>query len=396
MREPTSSASNEPSQESGGVRLHASGQEHFRLMVEAVKDYGIFMLDPEGYVVSWNEGAARINGYEAEEIIGLHFSTFYPEEAIATEWPQHELKVASREGRFEDEGWRLRKDGSAFWANVVITALHDVNGVLVGFTKVTRDLSERRRYEEALRESERRLARANQELMQRNRDLEEFAYVAGHDLQEPLRKINTFGEMLESDYRDNLGENGRLYVDRMRVSAQRMAELVRDLLAYSRVTTNKQPFQRVDLNRLVTEVLGDLYVSLEESGGKVNVGHLPAITADPTQMRQLFQNLIANSLKFKRAGVTPVVQVSAERGDDNAYRIIVEDNGIGFESRFLDRIFDPFQRLHPRGKFEGTGLGLTICRRIVDRHAGYIEVDSTPGEGSRFVVTLPVDPSTED
>jgi PAS domain S-box-containing protein len=360
-------------------------------MVEAVHDYGIFMLDPDGYVVSWNSGAERIKGYSEDEILGRHFSSFYTKPDLDRGWPAHELSIARKVGRFEDEGWRLRKDGSTFWANVVITALWSDEEELVGFTKVTRDLTERRRYEEALKESREQLARANVELEQKNRDLQEFAFVAGHDLQEPLRKINTFGEMLEMEFRDKLGENGRLYVDRMRVSAQRMSELVRSLLAYSRVTTRTEPFVRVNLNQIAIDVQGDLQVLFNESGGKIEVDPLPVVVADPTQMRQLFQNLIGNALKFRRDDVPPVVVIRSSTDESiGVHALTFADNGIGFEEKHIDLIFNPFQRLHSRGEFEGSGLGLTICRRILERHGGTITATSTLGEGTTFTVAFPM------
>lgn len=392
---PTPSVPDVSSEHGDARQAKVPSSETFRLMIDAVRDYGIFMLNPSGHIVSWNAGAERIKGYRADEVIGRHFSVFYPEDAIERGWPAHELKMALADGRFEDEGWRVRKNGSRFWANVVITSLFDEVGRHVGFTKVTRDLTERRSYEQALRMSEERLARANEELERKNRDLQEFAFVAGHDLQEPLRKINTFGEILEAEYRDALGENGRLYVDRMRVSAQRMSELVRDLLAYSRLSTRREPFEPVDLGRIVVEVLGDLQILLDESGGDVEIGPMPVIAADPMQMRQLFQNLIGNALKFRRPGVQPRVRVALERDDreQNVLVFVVEDNGVGFEERNLERIFDPFQRLHSRSEFEGTGLGLSICRRIVERHQGSITATSMPGEGSVFIVTLAREPA---
>jgi PAS domain S-box-containing protein len=369
-------------------------EERFRLMVEAVKDYGIFLLDPTGHVASWNEGAERIKGYRADEIIGKHFSSFYPQEALDRGWPAYELEVAKQEGRFEDEGWRIRKDGSRFWANVIITALYAEDGRLVGFTKVTRDLTERKRQEEALRQSEASLEQANRELARKNRDLQEFAYVASHDLQEPLRKISAFAELLTADFGDTLAPPGLMYVDRIRDAAQRMTTLLRDLLTYSRVATRGAPFQPVNLNRIVEEVTSDLQILLEERQGQVMHEPLPEIEADPTQMRQLFQNLIGNALKFHREGVPPVVRITTETPRQGAraqdvQTIVVQDNGIGFDKQHLDRIFAPFQRLHTRREFEGAGLGLAICKRIMERHEGDITARSRPGEGATFIVTLP-------
>lgn len=365
-------------------------------MIDAVKDYGIFMLDPLGYVISWNGGAERISGYAAEEIIGRHFSTFYPPEALAREWPSYELTVAAREGRFEDLGWRIRKDGSRFWANVIITALRNPEGALIGYAKVTRDLTEQKEQEEALRRSERRLAQRNIELAQKNNDLRDFAHVASHDLQEPLRKVRVFSDLLEQEYADQIAGQGKQYIDRIQSSVERMSTLLTDLLSYSRVTSQVRPFEPVDLNQIIDTVLLDLHVRLEETDGRVERTFLPTIEADPTQMRQLFQNLIANALKFHRPNLPPLVQISAsviETAPEGRKIVFVrvQDNGIGFSEQYAERIFVPFKRLHSRREYEGTGLGLSICKRIVERHQGSLSAESRPNRGATFTIVLPVE-----
>ena len=372
----------------------APPEEHadlFRLMVQAVKDYAIFRLDPDGYVSSWNEGAEYIKGYRPEEIIGQHFSVFYPPDKLAEEWPAFELQAARKEGRFEDEGWRIRKDGSRFWANVVITAIRGEDGQLLGFTKVTRDLTERRAHEEALYDVERRLQQANADLIAKNSDLQDFAHVASHDLQEPLRKIRTFAGMLITELGEGLSEDGLMYLDRICTSADRMKMLLDDLLAYSRVTTRARAPETVDLNWIVEEAVSDLHVLVHETEGRVEWKELPTVQADPTQMRQLVQNLIGNALKFRRSGVAPHVRITSRPhpGPREGYIVLVEDNGIGFEEVYAERIFGPFQRLHGRDRYAGSGLGLAICKRIVERHGGSISVHSRPGEGSTFAVYLP-------
>ncbi len=364
-----------------------AGDEHYRLLVDSVRDYAIFLLDPEGHVATWNAGAARIKGYTADEIIGKHFSIFYPRDAVDRGWPAHELDVARREGRFEDEGWRVRKDGSRLWANVVITALRDEAGTLQGFAKITRDLTERKQAERKLEASAARLQRSN-------RELEQFASVAAHDLQEPLRKIEAFGDRLKTKCGDQLDEQGKDYLERMRHSAARMRTLINDLLTFSRVTTKAQPFQPIDLGKVAREVVADLEGRLQQTGGRVEVGELPTVEADPLQMRQLFQNLIGNGLKFHRPDVPPVVTVEARvvtvPSAAPVCELRVRDNGIGFEEQYADRIFQVFQRLHGRQEFEGTGIGLAICRKIAERHGGTITAHSQSGQGATFLVTLPV------
>lgn len=386
------------------VETLRQSEERFRLLVEAVKDYAIFLIDPEGYIISWNAGAERIKGYTADEIIGKHFSIFYPPDEVAKGWPMQELDIAHKEGRFEDEGWRIHKDGSRFWANVTITPLYDRHGSLWGFAKVTRDLTERyettqamQRAHEELDRKNRELQARNRELQARNRELQNFASVASHDLQEPLRKINTFSELLEQEYADQVDEAGRMYLDRIRSAATRMSTLINDLLSYTRVSMQTPSYRSVDLNAVVDEVVNDLETSISDAGGRVITKALPTIEADPTQMRQLFQNLIGNSIKFHRPGVPPEVYITgsmlapnSDRQERSMCRITVEDNGIGFEEKYLDRIFAPFQRLHTRREYPGTGIGLAICKQIVERHGGSITARSTPGEGTTFTILLPL------
>lgn len=245
------------------------------------------------------------------------------------------------------------------------------------------------------------------ELMRSNRDLQDFANIASHDLQEPLRKIQTFSDLLQERYQAELDERGRAYIQRITDSAQRMQALILDLLIYSRVTSRGQPFERVDLNQSVRSVLNDLELQIEETQARIDRGHLPTIEADATQMRQLLQNLLSNALKFRNNGEPPRIKISARVYDEVPARqrsdrpvqcceLKVADNGIGFEQRYLDRIFQPFQRLHPRSEYQGTGMGLAICRKIVERHGGSITAQSRPGEGATFIVRLPVQQDSKE
>jgi light-regulated signal transduction histidine kinase (bacteriophytochrome) len=225
-------------------------------------------------------------------------------------------------------------------------------------------------------------------LRKSNQELEQFAYVASHDLQEPLRKVQAFSERLATKYADKLDDDGKLYIARMQDAAGRMRVLIQDLLVYSRVRSKGQEFVAVDLNEIVKGVVSDLEVRLEQSGGRVEVGTLPTIQADPMQMRQVFQNLIGNALKFKKAEVAPVVKVLAKQ-TASGHTLLVQDNGIGFEQQYAERIFEIFQRLHGRGDYEGTGMGLAIVKKILERHVGSIRAESEPGKGTRFTLTLP-------
>jgi len=240
--------------------------------------------------------------------------------------------------------------------------------------------------------------RVEAELERSNRELEQFAYVASHDLQEPLRKVQVFGDRLKARQAQAFDEQGRDYLERMQDAARRMHKMINDLLTFSRVATRVEPFVPVDLRQVAQEAVSALEVQIEQSGGRIVIGDLPTLEADPTQMRQLLVNLIGNGLKFHRQGVAPVVEISSEqikRRRKELCQVLVKDNGIGFDEKYLDRLFKPFQRLHGRGKYPGTGIGLAICRRIAERHGGSITAQSAPGEGATFIVTLPVQQKRE-
>jgi PAS domain S-box-containing protein len=258
------------------------------------------------------------------------------------------------------------------------------------------DITDRKRIEEKLKIYADKLERSN-------RELQDFAQVASHDLQEPLRKILSFGDRLKTKAGESLDEECRDYLQRMSSAAARMQSLITDLMTFSRIETKAQPFVPVDLGVIAGEVSADLETRIEQAGGRVEIEELPTIDADPMQMRQLLQNLIGNSLKYHREGVPPIVRVSSQKPDEPSQESIdgsvlatpfcqieVMDNGIGFDEKYLDRIFTVFQRLHVKDEYEGTGVGLAICRKIVERHGGTITARSSPGGGSTFVVTIPI------
>jgi light-regulated signal transduction histidine kinase (bacteriophytochrome) len=255
------------------------------------------------------------------------------------------------------------------------------------------DIDSRKRTEDQLRASAVSLG-------QSNRQLEEFATVASHDLQEPLRKIRSFVSCLRDEQADTLNSEGRDYLDRIQGAATRMTTLVADLLEFSRISSKGKPFVPVDLNEVVHGVISDLEARFVQTGGRAEVAQLPTLSSDPIQMRQLLQNLLGNALKFHKRGESPVVRVSAEIVEDDdgtagaqpraVCRLSVADNGIGFDEKYLDRVFTIFQRLHGRGDYEGTGIGLAICRKIAERHGGAITARSSPGQGATFIVTLPL------
>jgi PAS domain S-box-containing protein len=288
------------------------------------------------------------------------------------------------------------------WMVVSKVLWQDDQGNILGTIGITRDVHEFKMAREALQASEEKLRESAAQLERSNRELQDFAYVASHDLQEPLRKIVVFGERLKEKAADRLEAETLDYLQRMQNAASRMQTLINDLLTFSRVTTKAHPLSTMDLARTAQEVLDDLESRIENTKGRVEVGPLPAIEAEPLQMRQLFQNLIGNALKFRRPDVPPVVkieakifsgvlpQAAADAPEQKLCELTVSDNGIGFDEKYLDRIFNVFQRLHTRNEYEGTGMGLAIARKIVLYHGGAITAKSAPEKGATFIVTLPV------
>ena len=291
----------------------------------------------------------------------------------------------------QGESFSALNDAGTHVLEIRYSPIQRADGALNGFIGVATDITERVRAEERLRDLAVDLQRSNQVL-------QDFASVASHDLQEPLRKIQAFGGRLKRSLGETLAPEPADYLERMLASAGRMQMLINDLLAFSRVTTKGRPFEPVDMNGMAERVLGDLEARIQRSGGTVTIDSIPPIEADALQMRQLMLNLLTNALKFHRDGVPPVVHVRAQvvrdtdRGGRVLCRILVEDNGVGFEDKYRDRVFEVFEKLHTKGEYEGTGMGLAICKKIVERHGGEITARSAPGIGSTFTITLPVKP----
>ena len=350
---------------------------------------GIYGLDLQGRTTFVNPAAAKITGWKVEELVGK-----YEHEVFHRTVPAGNTALMTRTGEHLTDQVFYRKDGSNFPVEYVKTPILEKEK-LMGAVVIFKDITERKRTEDAL-------ARKAAELSRSNAELEQFAYVASHDLQEPLRKIQAFGDRLKSKCDAVQLQEGRDYLERMQNAAARMQTLINDLLTFSRVISTTQPFVPVDLALVTKEVLTDLEVRIEQTKAKVEVGPLPTIEADPLQMRQLLQNLIGNALKFQPPNAQPVVKINAQilqrdfssGGEtepvDELCELTIQDNGIGFEEKYTDKIFAVFQRLHGRGEYEGTGVGLAVCRRITDRHGGTISALSKLGEGATFIVTLPV------
>ncbi|MEP7338749.1 MAG: PAS domain S-box protein [Acidobacteriota bacterium] len=348
----------------------------------------------DGTIFTWNPGAEKLFGYSAGEAIGQHISIVVPADR-KDEVPRILERIARAESTDNYDTVRLNREGRQIDVSVTVSPIKDGAGKVIGASTIARDITEQKK-------AEAQLKALAADLVHSNRELQDFASVASHDLQEPLRKIQTFTDDLTENSAATLSEENLDTLKRIQNAAGRMQRLINDLLSLSRITSRAQPFVRVDLNNVARDVLSDLEVRIKETGGRVDLSEIPTIDAEPLQMRQLFQNLIGNALKFNSPGRAPVVTIhgeliSEERPDGNGSQaqpqqlcqITFADNGIGFDEKYVDRIFAMFQRLHGRNEYSGTGMGLAICRRIAEHHGGNVTARSIPGTGSTFTVTIP-------
>jgi PAS domain S-box-containing protein len=360
----------------------------YQLLVESVRDYAIFALDPKGIVITWNRGAERFKGYKAHEIIGKHFSTFYPPEDADTK-PAMELAIAEKEGRVEDEGWRLRKDGSRLWANVVITALRDPSGKLIGFAKVTRDLTERRQAEQKALSNATRLA----EVEAANRAKAEFLAAMSHELRTPLNAIGGYAELLKMGVRGEVNEQQKEDLERIVMSQRHLLGIINDLLNFSRIEAGKisyavEPVSLPDVLNAVVQMIGPLAAAknIDVHGGDCEPGTVAV--ADRAKVEQIIINLASNAVSYTELGGR--VTVGCGYDDDRVWAR-VSDNGIGISAEKLEAIFEPFVQVGRTLStgHHGTGLGLAISRDLARGMKGDLSVSSTLGEGSDFTLVLP-------
>ncbi len=363
----------------------------FHRLLQAVVEAspaGMVIVDHHGLVVLVNAEAVRMFGYDRSELLGQSIEALVPER-YRGQHPGHrttfEQDPSARMMGAGRDLHGLRKNGSEFPVEIGLTPIPTSQGLSV--LSVIIDITERKKAEEALREHSLALERSN-------RDLREFATIASHDLQEPLRKIVAFGDMLNTRYGEAFDDAGSELLNRIYRATRRMQQLVEGMLAYARLSDQGVPFTLVDLAEVVGEVVDDLEGTGEPSNRRVEVESLPAVHGNPTQMRQLMQNLLSNAFKFAKKDEPCRVRVFGEElhepeSNSRVCRIVVEDNGVGFDEKYAQQVFGMLQRLHDRSQYEGSGMGLAICRRIVERHGGTIAVSSTPGVGSRFIVTLP-------
>lgn len=360
-------------------KLLKSSQDTYASLLGEIQDYAIITLDLQGNIVNWNKGAEHIKGYTAKEVVGKNFRIFYTPAAQADNTPEKILAAAARNGRVQHDDYRVRKDGTLFWGSVTMTALHNNEGELTGFIKITRDLTQRKLMED---QTFQYLSKLETE----NRELEQFTYIASHDLQEPLRSISTLVELVATEYAGKLDENADNYLRFIRQSSNRMSDLIKALLDYSRIGKVKVK-ETVDCNQIILNVVDDLRTAIHESKAQVIMENLPVVQAYPIELKLLFQNLLSNAIKFRQKDVPPVIRISCVK-KGHEYEFTFADNGIGIAPRYQEKIFEIFQRLHNQLQYEGTGIGLAHCKKIVTLHGGRIWLNSKPGLGSQFYFTI--------
>jgi PAS domain S-box-containing protein len=362
-------------------------EERYFRMINEVQDYAILRLSREGIIENWNSGAKKIKGYNAEEIIGEHFRIFYSPEDQENHLPEFLIQKAIDEGKAVHEGWRVRKDKTKFWGSILITALHDEGGQVVGFSKVTRDLTQMKIAEEKLLRYTGNIEKSNRELEEKNKQLESFNYIASHDLQEPIRKIKTFISRLKED--ESLALNAQTVISKIEKACIRMQDLINGLLLYCQADhqDNKEIFS---LNSLLQDVISEINEQTELKEIVINKADLPSLKINKLQFRQVFYNILSNSIKYKKENVP--LKLDIHYYLENSYHVLsFHDNGIGFEQAYADKIFGLFLRLHDNSTYAGTGLGLAICKKIVESHGGKISASGSLGKGATINLYLPIE-----
>jgi PAS domain S-box-containing protein len=368
--------------------------EYNQIILESLTDHAVYLLDASGRILSWNVGVERIKGYKPSDTIGKSFSIFYSVEEVKDGKPSRDLRTAERQGKFEEETLRLTKDGKKFWASVVISAVHDERGKLKGFVKMVSDISQRRDDALALLEAkemlEARVKQRTQDLTRSNTELEQFAYIASHDLQTPLRHISSYVQLLTNRFKGSelLDAKAEKWVGYILSGTQQMRRLISDLLSYSRIGRVDMHVEEINTTELLAHITEELKEVIRSANAQIIFREVPKIFGIKSQIEQLFQNLIENAIKFKRPDIAPIVTILCKDNGDS-WAFSVSDNGIGIESKYSERIFLMFHRLHSVDQYAGTGIGLAICKKIIDFHGGKIGLDPAAETGATFRFVLP-------
>ena len=357
--------------------LHSfDASDLYRIQVRDLRGYAMFTLDAQGIILTWNSGVESLLGYAEQEWVGQHACMIFVPEDACREVCEAEMRTSEENGFAADIRWHRRKDGSQLFANGFMNAVRDDAGTLIGFTKILSDETARKQLQDSLTES--------------NAALEQFAYVASHDLQEPLRTMGVYAQLLAKQYKGKLDADADMFIDHIVTASKRMSTQVKDLLTYARTATEIGRPSSIALDEDLEAAISQLTQAIEESGATITHDPLPTMQVDRGQMVRLFQNLVSNALKYRHHGQSPRVHIGAEQSGQE-WIISVQDDGIGFDPKYATNIFTPFKRLHTAGEYPGTGVGLAICRRIVEAHGGRIWAESKPGEGATFRFTLPLE-----
>jgi len=371
-------------------------EQRFRMMVDNLRDYCIFFMDAQGLITDWTDSAQRLEGYSPTEMMGRHYSVLFDSNSpeVAHSHAGQMLRLAASRGQHEINNWHVRKDGSRYWAQSLLIALREVNGELRGFAKINRDMSDAKRLDDLMRnindELENRVAERTEQLLAANRDLESFSYSVSHDLRSPLRHISSFVSLLEEHMGEQRDEVSTRYLNTIGNSARHMSQLIDGLLAFSRLGRAAVNVTPVDLAMLVDTVVGQ--IAHDTEGRVVDwviAPDLPVVQGDALLLREVWANLLGNAFKYSRPRERAVIEVGWSVDPAVGYTFHVRDNGVGFDTKYAQKLFGVFQRLHRASDFEGTGIGLALARRIVERHGGSIWAESQLGVGSVFYFSLP-------
>ena len=365
-------------------------EDKYRTVLDDIGD-AYFEVDLKGSFTFVNDQMTQHLQYSKEELLGMNYRTFTVEEAIKDVYEAYNQVYRTGETSLSLGHKVIRKDGTRGFSDVSISPLKNAKGETFGFRGISRDITARKRLEEEREALLQEIKKINRKLEKANKELQDFVYIASHDLREPLRKISSFGTLLQDSLKGKLDEDQQENFEFMIGGALRMQDMIEALLTYSRLTTKAKPPEWVDLNKVIEDLKKlELATVLDETRGVIHVPKpLPSIQADPSQMHQLFQNLIGNGLKFHKEEIPPEISIRAYEVEDNMIRIEVKDNGIGIDEKYHGQLFAMFKRLHSREQYEGTGIGLASCKKIVERHGGNIGIKSTLGKGSIFWFTLP-------